>query len=36
MYTFGVTLEEGFLAPSIPNMNDLLACYAVVDAKRQL
>jgi hypothetical protein len=33
---FGGTLEEGFLAPSIPNMKDALACPDVVDTKRQL
>jgi hypothetical protein len=30
----GVTLEEPFLAPSIPNMNDVLMSMVVVDAKR--
>jgi hypothetical protein len=30
IYIFGVTLEKGFLAPSIPNMNDVLGCSDVV------
>jgi hypothetical protein len=33
---FGVTPEERFLAPSIPNMNNVSACFPVVNTKRQL
>jgi hypothetical protein len=36
MCLFGVTPEERFLIPSIPNMNDVQVCVAVYGAKRQL